>query len=186
MTKPNEPEDIFQSIDMHGGDQSVCWEWLGSINRKGMPYFPVKGRKYVAYRLVKHLVHGGFNLLDERVMMLHQCKDEDGKAIDNPLCCNPFHIKLGTHEDNMMEMMLRGRSGLTREALCDILQLHKEFPELTHGQIGKRIEHKHKVSCARQTVTDILNQRRRAVLQQAIRDDEAKITGENNGEDGKV
>jgi hypothetical protein len=181
MTAKNKIEDVFKYIDMSGGPDA-CWPWLGSINRKGLPYFTVDGRKVIAYRIVKFLAHGGFNLYDERIIPLHQCKDNSGQAIDNPLCCNPAHTALGTHEDNMIDMMLKGRSGLTKDAIHDILRLHDEHGDaLTHGQIGKRIEYKHKVRCARQTVTDILNGRRRAMLQQRIRDEDATI--EESGHD---
>lgn len=184
MTKSNKYEDVFKFIDMSGG-QDACWPWIGSINRKGLPYFTVDGRKYVSYRLVKWLVDRSFNLLDERIVPRHCCTDADGKPIDNPLCCNPAHTIMGTHEENIMDMMLRGRSGLTKEAVSDILKLHDEFPELTHGQIGERIEFKYKVSCKRQTVTDILNLRRRAVLQGAIRAEDAALENGDTNVKGK-
>lgn len=36
--------------------------------------------------------------------MLHSC--------DNPECCNINHLRLGTHEDNMRDRHLRGRTAL--------------------------------------------------------------------------
>lgn len=36
--------------------------------------------------------------------ILHSC--------DNPRCCNPEHLRIGTHQDNMNDKVSRGRSGL--------------------------------------------------------------------------
>lgn len=81
----------------------------------------------------------------------------------------------------MIDMMVKGRSGLTKDAIRDILDLHKEYGDtLTHGQIADRIEYKHKVKCSRQAVTDILSGRRRAVVQAAIREEDAKLGDAND------
>lgn len=178
MTRKNNYEDVFKSIDIRGPDE--CWPWRGRIDRKGIPYFIVDGQKIVAYRLVKWLTDKNFNLLDERSVPMHQCKDSEGKAIDNPLCCNPTHTIIGTHEENMIDMLLKGRSGLTRDIIRDILSIREEFPELTQGQIAARIEYKHKSKVSRQAVTDILNGARHKLLVQKIREEDAKL-GDANG-----
>jgi hypothetical protein len=174
MTAKNKLEDVFKHVQIGAPDE--CWPWVGPINRKGLPYFTADGRKYIAYRLTKWLADGNFNLLDERIIPLHQCRDKDGKPIDNPLCCNPAHTIMGSWEDNMIDMMEKGRSGLTKDVIRDILKLHDEFgTELTQGQIADRVEYKHKVKVSRQAVTDILNGRRRAVLQRVIREEDAAL-----------
>lgn len=183
MTAKNKLEDVFKFITIGGSDE--CWLWNGSISRKGLPYFTVDGRKLIAYRVTKWLADGNFNLYDERIIPLHQCRDKDGKPIDNPLCCNPRHTKLGSWEDNMIDMMEKGRSGLTKDVIRDILRIHKEFGDtLTHGQIAKRVEYTHKVNVSRQAVTDILSGRRRAVLQRVLQEEEAAITGDANNGNG--
>lgn len=174
MSRKNTFDDVFKHIDIRGPDD--CWPWLGRITRKGLPEYVVDGKKYSAYRVAKWVADGGFNLHDERTLPMHQCKDAEGRAIDNPLCCNPRHTVMGTHEDNQLDMMLKGRSGLTKDMIRDILRIHKEFGDtLTHGQIGKRVEFLHKHPVSRQAVTDILNKRRRSVLQDAIRAEDAAL-----------
>jgi hypothetical protein len=180
MAKQNTFEDVFKYVEIKGPDD--CWPWTGPISRKGLPYFTVEGRKYTAYRVTKWLVTRDFNILDESVVPMHQCKDADGKAIDNPLCCNPAHTVMGSHEDNMLDMMLKGRSGLTKDVIRDILSLHDQLGDsLTHGQIADRVEFKHQVKVSRQAVTDILNSRRRAVIVAKIREEDAQFKEDANG-----
>src|ERR1700761_3324611 len=168
MAKKNTFEDVFKHIEI--GAPDACWLWTGTITRKGLPEFTVDGKKYVAYRVVKWLADGNFNLNDQRVIPLHQCKDKFGRDADNPLCCNPAHTVMGSWEENMLDMMLKGRSGLTKDVIRDILHTHDELGDtITHGQLADRMEYKHKVKVSRQAVTDILSGRRRAVLQAKIR-----------------
>lgn len=177
MSRRNSFEDVFKYVDIRGSDE--CWLWRGNISRKGLPEFSVGGKKYSAYRITKWLADGNFNINDESTLPRHCCKNKEGKPIDNPLCCNPAHTVMGSWEENMMDMMLRGRSGLTKDAIRDIIKLHDEFPDLTHGQIADRVEFKHQIKVARQTVTDILSGRRRAVIQRVIREEDGK-KGHNN------
>jgi len=69
--------------------------------------------------------------------------------------------------------MERGRSGLTKEAVYDIINLRKEHPELTHEQIASRIRFKYQCECSRQAVTEILNGRRRQFLVQKMKEQDA-------------
>jgi hypothetical protein len=124
----------------------------------------VNKRRYIAYRLVYWLTHPDFDIDNRRELILHTCVDTNGAVVDSPLCCNPAHMRTGDNDDNMLDMMLRGRKGLTKEALVGIIDTVKEFPEFTHSQIAARVSYLHKIPIARQTVTDILSRRRRKVL----------------------
>lgn len=83
-----------------------CWEWMGTRDPSGygLTYF---GAALKAYRVAWELTHGPIPA------GLHVCH-----ACDNPPCCRPDHLWLGTHRDNMDDMVAKGRSvrGRTYEA----------------------------------------------------------------------
>lgn len=79
----------------------------------------------LAYRVVYELVHG---VALGTAVVRHRC--------DNPICCNPEHLELGTHEDNMRDMRERERHGLPHHTVRAIRKLaekgrtHREIAEL--------------------------------------------------------
>ena len=82
-------------------DNSACWNWRGSADRYGYGRFrtPSPARNIVkAHRLAYELFYG-VDLGDRHA--LHSC--------DNPRCCNPHHIRPGSHAENMTDMRSKGR-----------------------------------------------------------------------------
>jgi len=75
----------------------LCWDWSGTAGRYG--YFRIGSAMYKANR-VAYKLHYGIDPSDSEVM--HSC--------DNGLCCNPSHLSLGTHADNMQDMVKKGRN----------------------------------------------------------------------------
>ena len=79
------------------GSAVECWEWSGHTNRSyGHPRW--YGRKEYAHRIAWMLTYGDPGSLD----VLHRC--------DNPPCCNPAHLFLGTQADNNRDMTNKGRN----------------------------------------------------------------------------
>jgi len=142
MTKKRKLTDIFRYIDMHSGNQLVCWEWRGNVDTRGRPQFSLDGKKHIAYRVVYELTQGV--TLTPDVMLLHQC--------DNKICCNPTHVREGDHKTNMQEMCERERHGMPHHAVRNIKKL-LEAGKQTHQQIAELY------GCARETVTNIANGR---------------------------
>jgi hypothetical protein len=131
MAHKNTPEMVFQHIDMHGGDKTVCWEWKGKVNAKdGRPYFTVSGKRRPAYCYTLELYHG--QLQTKGQVARHSC--------DNKLCCNPHHLSFGSHQDNMNDMKERERHGLPRIVVRAIQKL------LTQGRSEKSIAELYGVS----------------------------------------
>lgn len=83
-------------VDVRGFDE--CWPWTGVKFQTGYGAFYFKGANRTASRMVCLLVWGD---LDGSTFALHDC--------DNPNCCNPFHIRPGSHEDNMLDKIKRNR-----------------------------------------------------------------------------
>ena len=115
MPRKNVPTDVFKHICMHNGDTNVCWEWTGKVNKKdGRPYFTVAGHRRPSYAIVLELATG---TEQNKKKALHSC--------DNLICCNPSHLRWGTHQDNMDDMVERERHGLPKTVVRAIRKLRK-------------------------------------------------------------
>ena len=86
------------------GTDSDCWNWLGG-RCNGYGRFMVGRQSLKSYRIAYSLVHGpipkdgpGYH----GWCVMHRC--------DNPSCCNPNHLVLGTVGDNNRDRQQKGRS----------------------------------------------------------------------------
>lgn len=76
-----------------------CWMWRGSLSKStGYGKFSFLHGTYLAHRVSWMLFRG---LIPEGLFILHKC--------DNPPCVNPDHLFLGTHAENMRDMLEKGR-----------------------------------------------------------------------------
>lgn len=82
---------------------SGCMEWDGRRCKKGYGEFEVyldgKKMRIRAHRMAQQFANGD---IPDDLLVLHQC--------DNPCCVNPEHLFLGTHQDNMADMVAKGRA----------------------------------------------------------------------------
>lgn len=78
-------------------DLLSCWEWTGFKN-KGYGQLEFRGKTQRAHRVVWMLIYGE---IPDGLCVLHHC--------DNPSCCNPAHLFLGTMLDNNRDMIKKGR-----------------------------------------------------------------------------
>ena len=85
------------------GGETDCWEWIGAKIERGYGSMKYNGKIQKAHRISYQIYHGP---LSSDWDVLHSC--------DNPKCVNPFHLKKGTHMDNMMDMISKGRCFLTK------------------------------------------------------------------------
>jgi hypothetical protein len=77
---------FWEKVDMQGPDD--CWEWTASTDRDGYGKFKA-GKMYQAHRIAYYLAT---NEDPGDLCVRHTC--------DNPPCCNPAHLRLGTNDDN--------------------------------------------------------------------------------------
>lgn len=76
-----------------GKSRKDCWIWRGTVT---------KGRAtFASQTAAKVMWNKTFTRKSGDLCVCHHC--------DNPKCVNPFHLFLGTHLDNMNDMIRKGR-----------------------------------------------------------------------------
>lgn len=94
----------FWSRIRRSGDDK-CWLWSGAQNSRGYGTVgwrdPNTGVKtmYSSHRLAYHFTHGA---PPAGMCVMHIC--------DNPPCCNPAHLTLGTVAENNRDRAAKGRN----------------------------------------------------------------------------
>jgi hypothetical protein len=97
-------ERFWEKVDKNGPIYeplgSRCWVWIASKGRGGYGQIEIQRGKSPMHsnRLAWELTNGP---IPNGLHVLHIC--------DNPPCCNPEHLFLGTNLDNQRDMMKKGR-----------------------------------------------------------------------------
>lgn len=82
-----------------------CVEWIGCVGSRhgyGKVHVDVRCRPETAHRVAYQLFIGP---IPDGLFVLHSC--------DNRRCVSPTHLVLGTHQDNMDDMVRKGRATQT-------------------------------------------------------------------------
>lgn len=77
-----------------------CWEWQKSRSPTGYGHISI-GKEGHAHRMAWMLAYGP---IPPGMWVLHKC--------DNPPCCRPDHLFLGTAKDNAADRDMKGRNGV--------------------------------------------------------------------------
>lgn len=102
----NSIESVWDKVERRHWKQ--CWPWIGKCRSSfGYGRMDVDGIEGVYAHRVAYLsaYPGSISLKDDgtrQQCVLHHC--------DNPACCNPRHLFLGSHQDNMSDKKAKGRA----------------------------------------------------------------------------
>lgn len=112
-----------------------CLEFDGARTKFGYGKISVGFGTWALAHRVAYELHHGIKLPKDKVVM-HTC--------DNPPCCNPDHLKLGTYADNNKDKAQKGRASKTQgtasgTAVLDdkqVLAIRQKYSEGGHTQRG--------------------------------------------------
>lgn len=96
--RKNNAQDFWGKIDIENSIK-VCWEWKGKRGTKEYAETRWHGKSIRCHRKAYELWYGD---IPEGMLVCHKC--------DNPPCCNPYHLFLGTHQDNVDDRERKGRN----------------------------------------------------------------------------
>ena len=125
MKKDFTKQDFYDMLTPNG----ECREWTGGRNRDGYGQTMAWGKLWRTHRLALELED--INTTGHYV--LHSC--------DNPCCCNPAHLRLGTQAENMADMNSKGRrargsnNGNVKLTEQDVLEI-RAIRGMTHREIA--------------------------------------------------
>ncbi len=90
-------DSFWEKVDIRSKDE--CWKWKAS-RPGGNAYggFRASGHHYQAHRFAFIVTIGP---IPDGMFVCHKC--------DNPPCCNPDHLFVGTRLDNIRDMVSKGR-----------------------------------------------------------------------------
>jgi len=116
-----------------------CWEWVGCVGKRGYGVISRNCATRTAHRVSYEINIG---IIPAGMCVCHKC--------DNKLCVNPDHLWLGTLQDNIADMIKKGRNArikvakgedhhsakLTNKDVIEIRELRKSS-NLSQREIAK-------------------------------------------------
>lgn len=123
--QPSLSDRFWSKVRKSGSDE--CWNWIAATRRKDEGYgaFWLNGRHQPASRVAWIL---SFGEIDRELVVCHKC--------DNPPCCNPAHLFIGTRVENDKDRIAKNRqskgehrpnSVLTNDIVLSLRRLASEL-----------------------------------------------------------
>ncbi len=132
------------------GESNDCWLFTGFKNCDGYGKVGIGTKKTDSAHRISYML--SFGEIPKGFCVLHKC--------DNPPCCNPKHLFLGTQGDNVSDMIAKGRlvnlkgelSGASKLTQVQVDLIRSEYT----GKRGQKISLSKKYGVMPTTITNIL------------------------------
>lgn len=125
---------LYTDVEMESDHDDACWTWRGYCERNGYGRVTIARQKYLTHRLAWELAYGP---IPEATDVLHRC--------DQPACCRPDHLFLGSQQENVRDMVRKerhprgqrhGRARLTEEQVLEIIEAYHQGG-VTQVELGR-------------------------------------------------
>ena len=120
---------FWSKVDI--GNPDDCWPYTGRTDSWGYGSVRLENKQTAAHRVAWILTDGD---IPKGLLVCHHC--------DNPPCCNPEHLFLGTNYDNVQDMVKKGRQIKGEDSIKSKLnedqvkEIRKLKPLFSHSQLG--------------------------------------------------
>lgn len=136
--RKNTSQDFWERVDKSRVDG--CWEWNGRRHEDGYGEIDWHGKTKKAHRVAYELTFGS---IPQGMNVCHRC--------DNPPCCNPAHLFLGTQSENIQDMDNKGRRNskypvhrgekhpFHKLSIAKVSEIRKRYAsgEITQSELGE-------------------------------------------------
>lgn len=99
LSEKDKFEKRFWSYVDKSGGVNECWPWIGGKNTLGYGKFKIASYKMVMANRLAFALATNFDPGEK--LVCHSC--------DNPPCCNPTHLWLGTARENNLDCFSKNR-----------------------------------------------------------------------------
>lgn len=125
-------------------DAKACWEWTGYVSKRGYGVFGFgRGMRALAHRFSWVASRGE---IPAGIEVCHHC--------DNTVCVNPDHLFLGTHRENHLDSIRKGRKRAWGLQKLNAAQVYEIRARVAAGELQYRVAREFGI--ARNTVSGIV------------------------------
>jgi len=143
-------DDVIKKILSNLKKNGKCLEYRIGMNSGGYCRVKMGGRKNTSSALAHRLIYEHyFGPIPDGLFVCHTC--------DNRKCCNPKHLFLGTHLDNMKDMAKKGRANISWGEKSGVHKLTTKQVEAIRKDKRTQVEIAKEYGVAKSTICMIKN-----------------------------